>query len=127
MRFEGSDIFAHKQFHHFTFTYPVNPSEVSFPVGHLVTDWVNIHELVSAGRLLSVREGDGPDFLQVWEKHAADISMPGGSVRWGVTLDDGSGAELMLQGLPADAGKLKGIPVLQMDDAPIIKLGSQRS
>jgi hypothetical protein len=124
VRFEGSDIFAHKQFHHFTFTYPVNPSEVSFPVGHLVTDWVNIHELVSAGRLLSVREGDGPDFLQVWEKHAADISRPGGSVRWGVTLDDGGGAELMLQGLPADAGKLKGIPVLRMDDAPIIKLGS---
>jgi hypothetical protein len=124
VRFEGSDIFAHRQFHHFTFTYPVNPSELSFPVGHLVTDWVNIHELVSAGRLLSVREGDGPDFLQVWEKHAADISRRGGSVRWGVTLDDGGGAELMLQGLPADAGKLKRIPVLRMDDAPIIKLGS---
>ncbi|MFO0001016.1 MAG: hypothetical protein ACK559_07800 [bacterium] len=39
---------------------------------------MNIHELVSAGRLLSVLEGDGPDFLQVREKHAADISRPGG-------------------------------------------------
>jgi hypothetical protein len=32
-----------------------------------------------------------------------------------VTLDDGGDTELMLQGLPAEAGKLNGIPVLRKE------------
>ena len=41
-----------------------------------------------------------------------------------MTLDDGGDTELMLQGLPAEAGKLNGIPVLRKDDAPILNLGT---
>jgi hypothetical protein len=72
VRFKGSDVFVHhKQFHCFTFTFSVNPHELSFPVGRLTTTWIDIHD------------GRGADFSEVWDKHAADISRPGGAIRWG--------------------------------------------
>ncbi len=32
-RFRGADIFTHKQFHPFSFTYETSPAEIEFPVG----------------------------------------------------------------------------------------------
>jgi hypothetical protein len=125
-RFKGADIFAHKQFHPFSFTYEVAPAEIDFPVGKTATGWDSVAELVSSGKMLAIRNGPGAAFSEVWEKHAADASRPAASVRWAVVMDDEAGANLTLQGLPADAKRIKGIPVLKMDDAPTVFLHSTR-
>jgi hypothetical protein len=82
--------------------------------------------MVLSGKILAVRIGQGPDFLEVWEKHSGDASRPAAAVRWAVVLDDEAGTNLALQGLPADAKRVKGIPVLKRDDAPTILLHTTR-
>ena len=73
-RFKGADIFAHKQFHPFSFTYEVAPAEIDFPVSKTATGWDSVAELVSSGKMLAIRNGPGAAFSEVWEKHAADAS-----------------------------------------------------
>jgi hypothetical protein len=96
--FKGADIFPHKQFHPFSFKYETAPAEVSIPVGKTAGAWDSIADLVSAGKMLAIRNGPGPDFLEVWEKHSRDASKPSASVRWAVVLDDEAGSNLALQG-----------------------------
>ena len=125
-RFKGADIFIHKQFHPFSFTYEMAPAEIEFPVGKTAGGWDSLADMVLSGKILAVRIGQGPDFLEVWEKHSGDASRPAAAVRWAVVLDDEAGTNLALQGLPADAKRVKGIPVLKRDDAPTILLHTTR-
>jgi len=121
-RFKGRDLFTHKQFHSFKFEFEAAPHEIHLPVGHLAAPWENVADLVAAGRIKAYREGDGPSFQDLWEKHSGDASRPSAAVRWAAVLSNDHDLNLVLQGLPADAGRVKGIPVLQKDDAPAIVL-----
>ena len=110
VRFGGAEIFAHKQFHPFTFTYEIAPAEIQFPVGKTAAGWESLAEMISAGKVLAVRNGPGPDFLEVWEKHAGDAARPGAAVRWAAVADDDGETEFVTTRTPSRRCQAQGYP-----------------
>ncbi len=80
-------------------------------------------ELVAAGKIVTTREDEGEPFLTVWRHHEKDASHPATSVRFAVIVNDASKFELILEGLPAEAGRLHGLPVLRKDNSAAVQLG----
>ena len=122
--FKGSELFTHAQFGCFDFSYTVRPAGLNFAWNRLATEWVNVNELVSAGMMQSLREDEGDAFLDVWDRHVKDAAHPAAAIRFVVVMNDDFEFDLMLEGLPADAGRLLGLPVLRKDDSAAIRLGA---
>jgi hypothetical protein len=121
--FKGSAVFSHVWFGPYTFSYTVAAASIEFAVNRLTTEWENVSELVSAGKIVTTREDEGEPFLTVWRHHEKDASHPAASVRFAVIVNDASKFELILEGLPAEAGRLHGLPVLRKDNSAAIQLG----
>ncbi len=84
--FKGSAVFSHVWFRPYTFSYTVAAASIEFAVNRLTTEWENVSELVSAGKIVTTREDEGEPFLTVWRHHEKDASHPAASVRFAVIV-----------------------------------------